>query len=206
MTRSSRAYPRHWPHTISFTDHATTAHAIARPASHATTARAIARPASDPPANSTETRKHLDPAGACAARALSARALPAPRPVISWAGGKRRLLKHLLPLIPPHTTYCEVFGGGLALFCAKPPSPAEIINDINGDLVAFYRNCKKHCGALLKEMLACPPASRAPGQSRPSASLQAAPPARHLRAAALRRPSPQQPTRVRGLLRTTRPD
>jgi len=78
--------------------------------------------------------------------------LPKPRPVISWAGGKTRLLKHLLPLIPPHKTYCEVFGGGLALFCAKEPSDTEIINDINGALVAFYRNCKKHCGALLKEI------------------------------------------------------
>jgi len=78
--------------------------------------------------------------------------LPRAKPVISWAGGKTRLLKHLLPLIPKHTLYCEVFGGGLALFCAKAPSPAEIINDINGDLVAFYRNCKKHCGALLKEI------------------------------------------------------
>jgi len=78
--------------------------------------------------------------------------LPRAKPVISWAGGKTRLLKHLLPLIPPHTTYCEVFGGGLALFCAKEPSDTEIINDINGDLVAFYRNCKFHIDAILDEM------------------------------------------------------
>ena len=78
--------------------------------------------------------------------------LPAPHPVISWTGGKRRLLKHLLPLIPEHTTYCEVFGGGLALFCAKAPSPAEIINDINGDLVSFYRCCKYHLDPLLDEL------------------------------------------------------
>jgi len=75
-----------------------------------------------------------------------------PRPVISWAGGKTRLLKHLLPLIPEHTTYCEVFGGGLALFCAKTPSAAEIINDINGDLVSFYRCCKYHPDPLLDEL------------------------------------------------------
>lgn len=74
------------------------------------------------------------------------------RPVISWAGGKTRLLKHLLPLIPQHTLYCEVFGGGLALFCAKEPSPAEAINDINGDLVSFYRCCKYHLDALIDEL------------------------------------------------------
>ena len=28
----------------------------------------------------------------------------------------------LLPLIPEHTTYAEVFGGGASLLFAKPPS------------------------------------------------------------------------------------
>jgi DNA adenine methylase len=81
--------------------------------------------------------------------------------VIGWAGGKGRLLKYLLPLIPPHTTYCEVFGGGLALFCAKIPSPVEIINDINGNLVSFYRCCKYHLDPVLDELdlvLNCSPA------------------------------------------------
>jgi DNA adenine methylase len=77
---------------------------------------------------------------------------PRARPVIGWAGGKTRLLKYLLPLIPPHTAYCEVFGGGLALFCAKIPSPVEIINDINGDLVSFYRCCKYHLDPILDEL------------------------------------------------------
>jgi DNA adenine methylase len=78
--------------------------------------------------------------------------IPNARPVINWAGGKTRLLKYLLPLIPDHIAYCEVFGGGLALFCAKPPSHAEIINDINGDLVSFYRCCKFHIDPLLDEL------------------------------------------------------
>jgi DNA adenine methylase len=78
--------------------------------------------------------------------------LPAPKPVIGWPGGKTRMLKHILPLIPEHTQYCEVFGGGLAVFLAKPPSHLEVINDINGDLVAFYRNAKLHLEALLGEL------------------------------------------------------
>jgi DNA adenine methylase len=81
--------------------------------------------------------------------------LPRARPVIGWAGGKGRLLKYLLPLIPPHTTYCEVFGGGRALFCAKIPSPVEIINDINGDLVSFYRCCKYHLDPLRPSAPGC---------------------------------------------------
>ena len=74
------------------------------------------------------------------------------RPVIAWPGGKTRMLKHLLPLIPPHTLYCEVFGGGLALLLAKSQSEVEVINDINGDLVSFYRTCKYHLDPLLDEL------------------------------------------------------
>lgn len=75
-----------------------------------------------------------------------------PRPVISWPGGKTRLLKHLLSRIPEHTLYVEVFGGGLAMFLAKERSPAEVINDINGDLVSFYRNCQFHYETILDQI------------------------------------------------------
>jgi DNA adenine methylase len=74
------------------------------------------------------------------------------KPVIGWPGGKTRLLKHILPLIPAHRTYIEVFFGGGAVFFAKPAAPVEVINDINGDLVAFMRNAKSHCDELLKEL------------------------------------------------------
>jgi DNA adenine methylase len=46
----------------------------------------------------------------------------------------------------------KIPNGGLALFCAKPPSAAETINDINGDLVSFYRCCKYHLDPLLDEL------------------------------------------------------
>lgn len=78
--------------------------------------------------------------------------LPAAKPVIAWPGGKTRMLQALLPMLPEHSTYCEVFGGGLAVFLAKPESDVEIINDINGDLVAFYRWCKYHLEPLLDEI------------------------------------------------------
>lgn len=74
------------------------------------------------------------------------------KPVIGWPGGKTRLLKHILPLIPAHRTYVEVFFGGGAVFFAKPAAPVEVINDINGDLVAFMRNAKNHCDELLREL------------------------------------------------------
>lgn len=78
--------------------------------------------------------------------------LPAPRAVVSYAGGKQKLLKHILPLIKPHVCYVEPFGGSLAVLLAKPPSQLEVVNDVNGILVQFYRNVKNHVEALLEEM------------------------------------------------------
>jgi len=58
---------------------------------------------------------------------------------ICWQGNKNRMLKKLLPLIPQHTTYVEVFGGGAALLFAKQPTGVEVYNDIDSDLVNFFR-------------------------------------------------------------------
>ena len=61
------------------------------------------------------------------------------RSPIKWFGGKGRFTQHLLPLIPEHHCYCEVFGGGASLLFAKPPSKVEVYNDLDGDVVAFFR-------------------------------------------------------------------
>ena len=73
-------------------------------------------------------------------------------PAFAWPGGKRRLVKHILPLIPSHTCYVEPFAGGLAVLLAKDRSPVEVVNDLDGDLVNFYRCVRFHCDELLKEL------------------------------------------------------
>jgi DNA adenine methylase len=62
------------------------------------------------------------------------------------------MLKWILPLIPKHKCYCEPFAGGLAVFLAKTRSTMEVINDINGDLVTFYRCVRYHQEPLLTEL------------------------------------------------------
>ena len=74
------------------------------------------------------------------------------RPALSWPGGKTRLLKWILPHIPKHVCYCEPFAGGLAVLLAKPRSQMEVVNDINGDLVTFYRCVRFHQDPLLVEL------------------------------------------------------
>ncbi len=40
---------------------------------------------------------------------------------------------------PPHRTYVEPFGGSAAVLLAKPASKVEIYNDLDGELVNFFR-------------------------------------------------------------------
>ena len=58
---------------------------------------------------------------------------------ITYYGGKQGMLKHIIPLIPEHTLYNEAFAGGAALFFAKSAVKVNVINDLNGELVNFYR-------------------------------------------------------------------
>lgn len=67
---------------------------------------------------------------------------------ISYYGGKQTLIRHILPLIPEHTTYTEAYVGGAALYFAKQPSELEVINDVNGNLVNFYRILKSEFSQL----------------------------------------------------------
>jgi DNA adenine methylase len=67
---------------------------------------------------------------------------------ITYYGGKKLMLRHILPLIPQHTIYVEPFAGGLAVYFAKPISALEIVNDLNGFVVNFWQQLKSNYDAL----------------------------------------------------------
>jgi DNA adenine methylase len=69
-----------------------------------------------------------------------------------WPGGKQSLKKTLLRALPQHKAYVEVFAGSAKLLFAKQVGGWEILNDINGDLVNFFR-VAKHRPSELAEML-----------------------------------------------------
>ncbi len=61
------------------------------------------------------------------------------RSPITWFGGKGLLARKIVPLFPQHQCYVEPFSGGASCLFAKPPSPVEVINDIDSDIVNFFR-------------------------------------------------------------------
>ena len=67
---------------------------------------------------------------------------------LSYYGGKQRLIPYILPLIPPHVQFCEVFCGGAAVTFSKNPSDNECINDVDGRLTNFYWQMKTNFSEL----------------------------------------------------------
>jgi len=82
--------------------------------------------------------------------------------IIALVGGKRLLRNKILPLIPKHDTYCEVFGGAAWVLFGKSPKRedwqitpekyTEVYNDINGDLVNLWKYIKYHPDVFVTEL------------------------------------------------------
>jgi len=67
-----------------------------------------------------------------------------------WYGGKFNHLNWLLPLLPDATHYCEPFGGSAAVLLNRPPSPVETYNDLDGEVVHFFRVLRDREEELIK--------------------------------------------------------
>lgn len=78
--------------------------------------------------------------------------------MISFAyyGAKNGLLKHLLPLLPECSHYCEPFCGSAAVLLNRRPSPIETLNDLNSDIVNFFQVLRKSPLALVDSLLLTP--------------------------------------------------
>jgi len=71
---------------------------------------------------------------------------------VTYYGGKQKLVKTILPLIPKHSLYCEPFAGGAAIFFAKEQSNVEVLNDTNRELINFYSQVQTNFVNLEKEI------------------------------------------------------
>lgn len=69
------------------------------------------------------------------------------KPPFSYYGGKQRLARRIVKLLPPHTVYCEPFCGSAAVYFKKGLPPIgnshyyrEVLNDTNQQLIGFFRD------------------------------------------------------------------
>lgn len=71
---------------------------------------------------------------------------------LAYIGGKRAVAKEIIAVLPKHVTYVEPFAGGAQIFFAKEPSKVEVLNDLDGELVNFYRVIQRHYEELIRYM------------------------------------------------------
>jgi DNA adenine methylase len=59
--------------------------------------------------------------------------------LVRYPGGKALLWRWIVQYLPKSDVYCEAFGGAAHVLLNKEPSPLEIYNDIDGNLVNLFR-------------------------------------------------------------------
>jgi DNA adenine methylase len=74
---------------------------------------------------------------------------------LPYIGGKNRLAKKIIAMLPEHVTYVEPFAGGAQVLFHKAPSHVEVLNDLNFDVVNFFRVCQWHYEELIRYLRFC---------------------------------------------------
>ena len=85
---------------------------------------------------------------------------PTIRPPFAYYGGKTNIADGIAAMLPAHQHYVEPFAGSLAVLLAKSPSKMETANDIDGNLMHFWRILRDRPDELLRAC-ALTPHSRA---------------------------------------------
>jgi DNA adenine methylase len=69
-----------------------------------------------------------------------------------WYGGKFSHLDWLLPLLPECFHYCEPYAGSGAVLLNKKPAPVETYNDIDGEVVNFFKVLREEKEKIIEQI------------------------------------------------------
>lgn len=90
------------------------------------------------------------------------------KPPVTYFGGKTAIAAQIVKLLPEHGHYVETHAGSLAVLLAKRPSAMETVNDLDQDLMTFWRVLRDRPGDLARVCALTP-------HSRVEASMAADP-------------------------------
>lgn len=74
------------------------------------------------------------------------------KPALQYFGGKWQLAPWIISHFPQHTTYVEPYAGGASVLLRKAPSPIEVYNDLDGNVVNFFQVLRDHGSELIRRI------------------------------------------------------
>ena len=77
-------------------------------------------------------------------------------PALMYYGAKWRLAKWIISNFPNHKTYVEPCGGSAAVLLRKEPSELEVYNDLDENVVNFFRVLRENPDELIRQLLLTP--------------------------------------------------
>lgn len=78
------------------------------------------------------------------------------RPALRYYGGKFRLAPWIISHFPPHQNYVEPCCGACSVLLQKPRSPLETVNDLDGNVVNFFRVLRDRPDELIRKIRLTP--------------------------------------------------
>ena len=75
---------------------------------------------------------------------------------VPYFGSKQRIADWIVGLLPDHDHYVEPYAGGLSVLLAKRPSRMETVNDLDGELMTFWRVLRERPEELLRVCMLTP--------------------------------------------------
>ena len=78
------------------------------------------------------------------------------RPALRYYGGKWNLALWIISHFPPHKNYVEPCGGAASVLLKKPRSPLETYNDLDGNVVNFFRVLRDRPDELIRAIRLTP--------------------------------------------------
>ncbi|MFB6424669.1 DNA adenine methylase [Streptomyces microflavus] len=69
---------------------------------------------------------------------------------VPYFGAKGRTAPWIVSLLPPHQHYVEPYCGGLSVLLAKTPAAMETVNDLDGELMTFWRVLRDRPADLIR--------------------------------------------------------
>jgi DNA adenine methylase len=80
----------------------------------------------------------------------SVTSLPVATSAFGYFGAKKRLSLAIAKMLPPHNAWVEAFGGSAAVTMAKTPSPIEIVNDADSQIVNVFQQLREYPDELIR--------------------------------------------------------